>query len=68
MTNASGISSRHFNVLRRIAWGYNASIEDTLHKVIEDWVSQNDTRFICEFCKNRTFCSLCFVNNTERNR
>lgn len=47
------LSSRHFSVLLRIAWGYNATMGDTLHKIIEDWVSQNDSRFICEFCKDQ---------------
>lgn len=55
------LSQRHFLVLRRIAWGYNASMGDTLHKIIEDWVSQNNPRFICESCMDRSFCPLCFM-------
>lgn len=55
------LSPRHFEVMRRIAWGYAASISDTLHKVIEDWISQNDSRFICESCKDQSFCPLCFI-------
>ncbi|RJQ24371.1 hypothetical protein C4565_09900 [Candidatus Parcubacteria bacterium] len=54
-------SQRHFFVLRRIAWGYNASMGETLHKIIEDWVSQNDSRFICESCKDKSFCPSCFM-------
>jgi hypothetical protein len=61
MTNMLKLSQRHFSVLHRIAWGYDASIVDTLHKVIEDWVSQNDSRFICESCKDQSFCPSCFM-------
>lgn len=54
-------SQRHFSVLRRIAWAYNAYMSETLQKIIEDWISQNDPRFICESCKDKSFCPLCFV-------
>ncbi len=63
MTCALELSQRHFSVLRRIAWGYDASMGDTLHKVIEDWVSQNDSHFICESCKDQSFCLSCFMKN-----
>jgi hypothetical protein len=56
-------SKRHFFVLRRIAWAYDASMGDTLHKIIEDWVSQNESHFICEFCKDKSFCPSCFMKN-----
>ena len=59
-------SPRHLSVLRRIAWGYDASIGDTLHKVIEDWVSQNDSQFICESCKDEPFCRLCFIKKRRK--
>jgi hypothetical protein len=62
MTKAIELSPRHFAVLNRIAWGYTASMRDTLHKVIEDWVSQNDSQFICESCKDQSFCPLCFMS------
>jgi hypothetical protein len=55
------LSQRLSSVLRRIAWGYDASMGDTLHKVIGDWISQNDTRFICELCKDQSFCPSCFM-------
>ena len=61
MAYALELSQRHFSVLRRIAWGYGASMGDTLHKVIEDWVSQNDSNFICESCEDQSFCPLCFI-------
>lgn len=61
MTFTFELSQRHLFVLLRIAWGYNASIGDTLHKVIEDWVSQNDSHFICESCKDQSFCPSCFM-------
>ncbi len=61
------LSSRHFSVLRRIAWGYNAAMDDTLHKIIEDWVSQNDSHFICESCKDQSFCSSCFMKRRRQN-
>lgn len=55
------LSQRHFSVLQRIAWGYDASTGETLQKIIEDWVSANDTCFICEFCKDQSFCPSCFM-------
>jgi hypothetical protein len=66
MVYALKLSQRHFSVLRRIAWGYNASMGDTLHKVIEDWVSQNGSHFICESCKDHSFCNLCFMGKDKR--
>jgi hypothetical protein len=60
------ISARHLSVLRRIAWGYNAGMGDTLNKIIEDWVSQSDSHFICESCKDQTFCPSCFMKNADR--
>ena len=65
MAFAFGISQMHLSVLRRIAWGYDASIGDTLHKIIEDWVSQNDTSFICELCRNQSFCPWCFMKDKK---
>lgn len=59
------ISQKYFSVLRRIAWGYDASVHDTLHKVIDDWVSQNDTRFICELCKDQSFCHFCSMKKSS---
>lgn len=61
MADTLELSQRHHSIIRRIAWGYDASISDTLQKVIEDWVSQNDTLFICESCKDQSFCPLCFI-------
>lgn len=59
------LSQRYYFILRRIAWGYDASMSDTVHKVIDDWVSQNDTRFICELCKDRSFCQYCFMKKNR---
>jgi hypothetical protein len=61
MAYAFELSQRHFAVLRRIAWGYRASMRETLHKIIEDWVSQTDARFICESCRDQSFCPSCFM-------
>lgn len=60
------LSQRHASALRRIAWGYDASMGDTLHKIIEDWVSQNDTSFICESCKDQSFCPSCFIKKRRQ--
>jgi hypothetical protein len=60
------LSSRHFSVLRRIAWGYDAAMGDTLQKIIEDWVSQNDSHFICESCKDQSFCPSCLMKKRRQ--
>ncbi len=65
MAYALKISSRHLSVLRRIAWSYSASMRDTLQKIIEDWVSQNDSSFICESCKDQSFCPSCFFKKSQ---
>jgi hypothetical protein len=49
------LSTRHFFVLRRIAWGYNASIGEILHKIIEDWASQTIPALFVNFAKINHF-------------
>lgn len=47
--------------LRRIAWALGLPMTKTMSRVLEHATSQVNKTMICDACKDKTFCSQCFV-------
>ncbi|OPX38325.1 MAG: hypothetical protein B1H11_04660 [Desulfobacteraceae bacterium 4484_190.1] len=66
MIDIPRLTKRDAETLKRLAWRYNKTTAETLHRIISFVVAEYDHDDVCESCQDRTYCNKCvFAGETE---